>query len=97
MELLDILRKNNATKWLDNAVVGTYVTVCINNDIRCISLYIGKDEDNHYSFIDSDGIFKFSKQFIQNNDISLDAIRGEKEMIMLANLINNVEKGGRII
>lgn len=93
MELLDILRKNNAINWLDNAVAGAYLTVCINNDIRCVSLYIGKDEDGRYSFIDSNGIFKYSKQFIQNNNISLDAIRGEKEMTALANLIDNVKRG----
>ena len=62
-------------KYLDNLLVGMFCTLNIplynNEKIPVTAMYIGKDKDGRYNFIDT-GRFVLSKEFIEQKSITID-------------------------
>ena len=69
------MENQETIKYLDNLLVGMFCTVNIplynNEKIPVTAMYIGKDKDGRYNFIDT-GRFVLSKEFIEQKSITID-------------------------
>lgn len=69
------MENQETIKNLDNLLVGMFCTVNIplynNEKIPVTAMYIGKDKDGRYNFIDT-GRFVLSKEFIEQKSITID-------------------------
>ena len=69
------MREEEAINFLDNLERGQYITVNIpiykDENIPVTAMYLGKDEQGRYNFIDT-GRFIMSKEFIEQKSISID-------------------------
>ena len=69
------MENQETIKYLDNLLVGMFCTVNIplynNEKIPVTAMYIGKDKDGRYNFIDT-GRFVLSKEFIGQKSITID-------------------------
>lgn len=69
------MENQETIKYLDNLLVGMFCTVNIplynNEKIPVTAMYIGKDKDGRYNFIDT-GRFVLSKKFIEQKSITID-------------------------
>ena len=69
------MEKQEAIDYLNNLQPGMFCTVNLplygNEVIPITAMYIGKDKDGRYNFIDT-GRFIMSKEFIENKAISID-------------------------
>ena len=69
------MENKETIKYLDNLLVGMFCTVNIplynNEKIPVTAMYIGKDKDGRYNFIDT-GRFVLSKEFIEQKSITID-------------------------
>ena len=69
------MENQETIKYLDNLLVGMFCTVNIplynNEKIPVTAMYIGKDRDGRYNFIDT-GRFVLSKEFIEQKSITID-------------------------
>ena len=69
------MENQETIKYLDNLLVGMFRTVNIplynNEKIPVTAMYIGKDKDGRYNFIDT-GRFVLSKEFIEQKSITID-------------------------
>lgn len=69
------MEKQEAIDYLNNLQKGMFCTVNLplygNEVIPITAMYMGKDKDGRYNFIDT-GRFIMSKEFIENKAISID-------------------------
>ena len=69
------MENQETIKYLDNLLVRMFCTVNIplynNEKIPVTAMYIGKDKDGRYNFIDT-GRFVLSKEFIEQKSITID-------------------------
>lgn len=69
------MEKQEAINYLNNLQKGMFCTVNLplygDEVIPITAMYIGKDKDGRYNFMDT-GRFIMSKEFIENNAISID-------------------------
>ena len=69
------MENQETIKYLDNLLVGMFCTVNIplynNEKIPVTAMYIGKDKDGRYNFIDT-GRFVLSKEFIEQKSMTID-------------------------
>ena len=69
------MENQETIKYLDNLLVGMFCTVNIplynNEKIPVTAMYIGKDKDGRYNFIDT-GRFVLSNEFIEQKSITID-------------------------
>ena len=69
------MEKGDAIEYLDNLERGQFLTVNIpislNNQAKITAMYMGKDKEGRYNFIDS-GRFILSKDFLEKENISID-------------------------
>ena len=69
------MKNQEAIDYLNNLQQGMFCTVnipiCNNEKIPITAMYMGKDKDGRYNFIDT-GRFIMSKEFIENKSISID-------------------------
>ena len=81
-------------KLLENTEVGMFLVICIGEHIRCISLYMGKDSEGRYNFIDESGIFAYSKEYLLKHEhIKIDTeLKGDDEIITLSKLLDKVKE-----
>ena len=69
------MEKQEAIDYLNNLQTGMFCTVNLplygNEVIPITAMYMGKDKDGRYNFIDT-GRFILSKEFIESKSISID-------------------------
>ena len=69
------MEKEDAIKYLENLQQGDFLTVNIpiiaDKKIQVTAMYVGKDKEGRYNFIDS-GNFILSKEFLEKGNISID-------------------------
>lgn len=79
------MENQEAIEYLNNLQQGMFCTVnipiCSNNEkIPITVMYMGKDKDGRYNFIDT-GRFIMSKEFIENKAISIDKSFDEEKAL----------------
>lgn len=93
-EITRRLTKEDMFNWLDKAECGVMLTVCIGDDIRCPSIYAGRNADGNFTFIDSDSTFAYTKQYILTHDnISIDAVE-EDEFFECMKILTAIKERG---
>ena len=69
------MEREDAIKYLENLQQGEFLTVNIpiiaDKKIRVTAMYVGKDKDGRYNFIDSEN-FILSKEFLEKGSITID-------------------------
>ena len=69
------MEREDAIKYLENLQQGDFLTVNIpiiaDKKIQVTAMYVGKDKEGSYNFIDS-GNFILSKEFLEKGNISID-------------------------
>jgi hypothetical protein len=69
------MEREDAIKYLENLQQGDFLTVNIpiiaDKKIQVTAMYVGKDKEERYNFIDS-GNFILSKEFLEKGNISID-------------------------
>ena len=92
-EVTNLLTKEEATKWLDTLEEpGHSMVLCMEGDLRIPALYMG-EENGVYYFIDTNGSFGISKQFINRGSASIDRVVQDGEFEVMSKIIYMV-KGG---
>lgn len=87
------LQKEKAIEWLDTLEVGIPLVVQLSNEIRCVSLFAGKEERG-FRFVDNRTIFVLSKNYIMNNEnIAFITELNETEFEEMSELLIKLEKG----
>lgn len=74
----------DAINYLENLEVGNFLTVNIpifrNETAQVTAMYIGKDEDGKYTFLDT-GNFKLSREFLEKGKVTIEKeFNGEQAM-----------------
>jgi hypothetical protein len=88
-------KKIDTIKQLENTEIGMFLVVILSNGIRCPSLYMGQPTPGIYQFIDESGIYKMTAGYIREHHITIDQTLTDKELCLIATVIEVVkEKGG---
>lgn len=99
------VKKQEAIDYLNNLQKGMFCTINLplygNEVIPITAMYMGKDKDGRYNFIDT-GRFIMSKEFIENKEISIDKNFDEEKAMEIHSKVRmkceknkNRERAGR--
>ena len=87
------LQKEKAIEWLETLEFGMPLVVQLSNEIRCVSLFAGKEERG-FRFVDKYTVFVLSKNYIMNNEkLAFITELNEKEFEEMSELLVKLEKG----
>lgn len=90
---METLQKEKAIEWLDTLEVGMPLVVKLSNNIRCVSLFAGKEERG-YIFFDGKA-FVLSQNYIMNNEnVAFITELDEEDFDKMSELLISLEKGG---
>lgn len=79
-------------KLLDKTKNGMYMTVILNNGIRCPSLYMGQPAPGVYQFIDNTGVYRMTAGYIKSHNIKIDQTLNSEELFQIGVIVNQVMK-----
>ena len=89
---METLQKEKAIEWLETLEIGIPLVVKLSNNIRCVSLFAGKEERG-YMFFDGK-IFILSQDYIMKNEnVAFITELGEEEFDKMSELLISLEKG----
>ena len=89
---MEMLQKEKAIEWLETLEIGIPLVVKLSNNIRCVSLFAGKEERG-YMFFDGT-IFILSQNYIMNNEnVAFITELDEEEFDKMSELLISLKKG----